>query len=94
MKGLIRASLANPYAAMPSLHTATALLVGSSAVLLCRHPVAKAVWALYPGLVVFSIVATANHFLLDVLAGICVAILAILTVRQLPRVRPIIANLL
>ncbi len=33
--GLVSA-LANPYAAMPSLHTATALLVGTSGVLLCR----------------------------------------------------------
>jgi membrane-associated phospholipid phosphatase len=61
---------------MPSLHTATSLLVGSSGVLLCRNPIAKAVWALYPGLVVFSIVATANHFLLDAVGGACVFILA------------------
>jgi PAP2 superfamily protein len=66
--GLIEA-LANPYAAMPSLHTATALLVGSSGVMLCRSMLGRAIWALYPGLVVFSIVATANHFILDAIAG-------------------------
>jgi PAP2 superfamily len=73
--GLVSA-LANPYAAMPSLHTATSLLVGSSGVLLCRNPLMKAVWALYPGLVVFSIVATANHFLLDAIGGACVFLVA------------------
>jgi hypothetical protein len=61
--------LANPYAAMPSLHTATALLVGSSGVMLCRSILGRALWALYPGLVLFSIVATANHFILDAIAG-------------------------
>jgi hypothetical protein len=73
--GLI-AALANPYAAMPSLHTATALLVGSSGVLLCRSILGRAIWSLYPGLVMFSIVATANHFILDAIAGAGVFLIA------------------
>ena len=68
--------LANPYAAMPSLHTATALLVGSSGVMLCRSILGRALWALYPGLVLFSIVATANHFILDAIAGAGVFVIA------------------
>jgi hypothetical protein len=71
------ALLANPYAAMPSLHTATAVLVGATGVLVCASPLAKAGWALYPGLVVFSIVATANHYLLDAVAGTAVLGLAL-----------------
>ena len=55
---------------------AMAGLGGTSGVLLCRNVVAKMVWALYPGLVVFSIVATANHFLLDAVAGASVFLLA------------------
>ena len=44
-------------------------------------------WALYPGLVVFSIIATANHFMLDAMAGAAVAVLAgTLTMVVLPRV--------
>jgi hypothetical protein len=91
-QGGLVAALANPYAAMPSLHTATSLLVGSSGVMLCRSLVAKAVWALYPGLVVFSIVATANHFLLDAIAGagvFTVATLLSLTISWLRRGRPL-----
>ena len=77
--GLI-ASLANPYAAMPSLHTAYALIVGTSAVMLVRNRVLRVAWAFYPALVVFSIVATANHFFLDAAGGAGVAVTAALAV--------------
>jgi PAP2 superfamily len=90
--GLVSA-LANPYAAMPSLHTATSLLVGSSGVLLCRSLLARAIWALYPGLVVFAIVATANHFLLDAIGGACVFVLAVslsLGISWIRRGRPLL----
>jgi membrane-associated phospholipid phosphatase len=70
------ASLANPYAAMPSLHTAYALIFGVSGVVLARRWWIRGIWALYPGLVVFSIVATANHFILDAVAGAAVALVA------------------
>jgi membrane-associated phospholipid phosphatase len=73
----------NPYAAMPSLHTATAILVGATGVLVTRHLLARIVWALYPALVVFSIVATANHFLLDAVAGACVLVVALTAVLAL-----------
>jgi membrane-associated phospholipid phosphatase len=72
------ASLANPYAAMPSLHTAYALLIGTCGVLLTRRLWAKALWSLYPALVVFSIVATANHYFLDAIAGALTISLAFL----------------
>jgi membrane-associated phospholipid phosphatase len=62
---------------MPSLHTATAILVGSCGVLVARHKLVKLVWALYPALVVFSIVATANHFFLDAVAGVGVLAVAL-----------------
>jgi membrane-associated phospholipid phosphatase len=82
------ASLANPYAAMPSLHTAYALIFGVSGLVLARRWWIRGMWALYPGLVVFSIVATANHFLLDAVAGATVAVLAgTFTLVVLPRWR-------
>jgi hypothetical protein len=70
-------ALANPYAAMPSLHTAYAILVGTSGLLLARHALTKAIWALYPGLVVFSIISTANHFILDAVGGATTLLLAV-----------------
>ncbi|MGI8422346.1 MAG: phosphatase PAP2 family protein [Gaiellaceae bacterium] len=67
---------ANPYAAMPSLHAADALIVGVALALLCRSRPAKAFWVLWPAWVWFCVMATANHYWVDVLAGNLVAVLA------------------
>jgi len=67
---------ANPYAAMPSLHAADALIVGVSLALIVRSRWAKALWLLWPAWVWFSVMATGNHFWLDILAGVVVALLA------------------
>jgi hypothetical protein len=88
------AFFSNPYAAMPSLHAADALIVGATLAAACRRWWAKAIWALWPAWVWFCVMATANHFLLDVLAGIGVALVSLLAVRLLERTRPLIANLL
>jgi hypothetical protein len=86
------AVLANPYAAMPSLHAADALIVGFFLVSMSRRWWAKALWVLWPAWVWFCVMATANHFLLDVVAGIAVALVAITTVRQAPRVVALYRN--
>jgi membrane-associated phospholipid phosphatase len=63
-------ALNNPYAAMPSLHVSYALALGAAGVVLCRNALARAVWAAYPVLVSYSIVATGNHFVLDAVGGV------------------------
>ncbi|HYX76443.1 MAG TPA: phosphatase PAP2 family protein, partial [Gaiellaceae bacterium] len=80
---------ANPYAAMPSLHAADALIVGLVLASVCRSRVAKVLWLLWPLWVWFSVMATGNHFWLDVLGGIFVATIAIAIVygRPLQRLR-------
>lgn len=83
--GLIQLA-ANPYAAMPSLHAADALIVGLTLAWVCRNRVAKVLWLLWPVWVWFSVMATANHYGLDVIAGIAVALLA-LVIMQRERVR-------
>ena len=82
-------ALANPYAAMPSLHAADALIVGVVLFAVCRNWFAKAVWALWPFWVWFSVMATGNHFWLDVLAGVFVALVALAVIygRPLRRLR-------
>ncbi len=93
--GLVSA-LGNPYAAMPSLHAADALIVGIFCFRACRHWWSKAVWALWPAWVWFCVLATANHYWLDVLAGIGVALVSLTVVARISarrRVAPI-ANLL
>jgi membrane-associated phospholipid phosphatase len=91
-------SLANPYAAMPSLHAADALIVGVLLAGACKRWYFKALWVLWPAWVWFCVMATANHFLLDVVAGIGVALVSLFLVTWLPprlqRPRALIANLL
>jgi PAP2 superfamily len=94
-------TLGNSYAAMPSLHAADALIVGWFLVATSRTIWAKALWALWPIWVWFCVIATANHYVLDVLAGIGVAVAALLAIHLGPRLfgrlraaGPAIANLL
>ena len=81
--------VANPYAAMPSLHAADALIVGIVLATVVRRPVWKALWLLWPLWVWFAVMATGNHFWLDVLAGVFVALVALGVVygRPLRRLR-------
>jgi hypothetical protein len=62
-------SLANPFAAMPSLHFGYAVFVAGSIILLSKRGWVRALWAVYPLVVLVSIVSTGNHFLLDAIAG-------------------------
>ena len=68
--------ISNPYAAMPSLHAADALIVGITLAALCRRRIVKAFWLIYPAWVWVAVIGTGNHFWLDVVAGILVALLA------------------
>ena len=80
--GLI-ASVANPYAAMPSLHAMDAFIVGVVMASVCRSRLAKAIWYAWPVWVAFAVVSTGNHYWFDVVAGVLLAILAALALRQL-----------
>jgi membrane-associated phospholipid phosphatase len=73
--GLIQLA-SNPFAAMPSVHAADALILGFVMAGLVRSRVAKALWTFWPSWVWFTVMATANHFWLDVAAGIVVALVA------------------
>ena len=70
--GLV-ALLANPYAAMPSLHAADAAIIGVALALLVRPLWLKAIFVLWPAWVAFSLLATSNHYWLDIVAGMSVA---------------------
>ena len=73
---------ANPYAAMPSLHAADALIVGVTLAAFVRPVWLKVVWLLWPAWVWFAVMATANHFWLDIAAGIAVVIVAAAVVHR------------
>src|SRR6266702_116698 len=63
--GLIQLA-SNPYAAMPSLHAADALIVGITLSYVSRRWWSKTLWLLWPSWVWFSVMATGNHFWLDI----------------------------
>lgn len=65
--------LYNPYAAFPSLHMAYAALTGYALWRYARRRWVRAVGAALPAWVVVEVVATGNHFLLDVAAGLAVS---------------------
>src|SRR5580693_9819938 len=58
-------ALLNLYAAVPSMHVAFALMIGWTLARLVRWRVLKVLWVLYPFLMAFVIVVTANHFIFD-----------------------------
>jgi membrane-associated phospholipid phosphatase len=72
----------NPYAAMPSLHAADALIVGLALALLVRSRWTKAFWLAWPLWVWFTVMATGNHFWLDIVAGAGVALAAALVLER------------
>jgi PAP2 superfamily protein len=75
------AAYSNPVAAVPSLHAAYALGVGIGVVRYARSSLVRVAGALYPPLVVLTIVVTGNHFVLDAVAGIAVIGAGFLAVR-------------
>jgi hypothetical protein len=65
-------ALSNPVAAVPSLHAAYALGVGIGMIRFARSHLIRVAGAIYPPLVVLTIVVTGNHFVLDAVAGMAV----------------------
>ena len=80
--------LFNPYAAVPSMHVGFALMISAPLVRLVRWRALKAFWVLYPLLVVFVIVVTANHFIADAVLGALAAGIGALAARAMGRARP------
>ncbi|WP_084724722.1 phosphatase PAP2 family protein [Streptacidiphilus melanogenes] len=66
-KGL--ASMTNEFAAMPSLHVGWALWCGLMLLTCARDRTVRTLGALYPVVIALVVMGTANHYLLDVLAG-------------------------
>jgi PAP2 superfamily len=85
--GLVKLFI-NPYAAIPSMHVAFSTMIGATGILVTKNRASKILWALYPVLVFWVVVVTANHFWIDGAAGLLVAVLAALAARSLARARP------
>jgi len=71
------ASQANEYAAMPSLHVAWALWCGVVVWAIRRDRASRIAVAGYPALTAVVVMATANHYFLDVAAGVATTVVAV-----------------
>lgn len=79
-------SLTNPYAAMPSLHFGWNLLVGIVLWKTTRRAAVRVFAVVMPVAMAWAVVATGNHYLLDVVAGGIVALAGLIAALNLPRV--------
>lgn len=77
----------NQYAAMPSLHAGWDLLVGISIVTAASTLAVKIVGWTLPILMAVAVVLTANHYVLDVVAGVALALAAHVATLALERRR-------
>lgn len=80
--------LYNPYAAVPSMHVGFSLMIGIPLARLSKHRITRVFWALYPLVVLFVVMATGNHFLIDGILGAVAVGLAALVARWLGQRRP------
>jgi hypothetical protein len=69
----VHEGLVNLYAAMPSLHVAWAIWCAVGIVLALRTRWRQLAW-LYPAWTTFVVVCTANHYFLDAVAGLALAV--------------------
>jgi hypothetical protein len=80
--------LFNPYAAVPSMHVGFALMISVPLARLVKWRALKIFWSIYPLIVVFVIVVTANHFIADAVLGACAAGIGALAARAMAKARP------
>jgi hypothetical protein len=78
----------NPYAAVPSMHVACAVILGWSLARLVRNRVAKVFWSMWPLFITFMTVITGNHFLIDTVLGVLVAGVSLVAALVLAALRP------
>jgi membrane-associated phospholipid phosphatase len=81
-------ALFNPYAAVPSMHCAFAIMVAVPLARLSVHRWARVAWAVYPLVMAWCVVVTANHWWLDAALGAATAALSAYAAAWLARARP------
>jgi hypothetical protein len=70
------------------MHVAFALMIAWPLARLTKHRAVRVLWLLYPLLMTFVIVVTANHFIVDALLGALTAGASAYGARWLARARP------
>jgi hypothetical protein len=82
-------SFYNELAAVPSLHVGFAVVIGMAVAAAVRHPAIKLAWLLWGPAIGLAVVATGNHYVFDIAAGVVAAglgyLLGAAAVRMTPR---------
>lgn len=81
-------ALFNPYAAVPSMHCCNALVIGWSLAQMVHWRPAKIFWAAYPAIMVWVVVSTGNHWVMDAILGGVTAAISLSVARWLAQRRP------
>jgi hypothetical protein len=90
-------SFYNELAAVPSLHVGFAVAIGVAVAAAVRHPVAKAVALMWGPTIGLAVVATGNHFVFDIAAGLLASalgyglgVVAVRSAGRRPRPAPVL----
>lgn len=78
-------ALVDPYGAMPSLHVAWAFLAGTALALRAHPRWVRLAGGLWPLLMILVVLVTANHYLLDTVAGLALAVGSLAAAASLTR---------
>jgi hypothetical protein len=87
LDGHLTTSFYNQLAAVPSLHVGFAVAIGIAVAASLRNPVLKGLALLWGPLVGLAVVATGNHFVFDMVAGVAAAALGYVLGAAATRVR-------
>jgi PAP2 superfamily len=66
-------SFYNELAAVPSLHVGFAVVIGIALAAAVRNPIAKGLWLIWGPVIGLAVVATGNHYVFDIAAGVVAA---------------------
>ncbi len=77
------ARLYDPIAAMPSIHCAYAVVTSAAVAETASHPVVRGLARVYPPAVFGTVLVTANHYVLDGIAGSALGLAALRLARRL-----------
>ncbi len=81
-------SLVNQYAAMPSFHAGWDLLIGIALVREGRTLLTRVVGCVLPVAMTLAVVVTANHYILDVVAGASIVAVSLVVAARVTRTAP------
>ena len=81
-------SFYNELAAVPSLHVGFAVVIGMAVAAAVRNPVVKFAWLLWGPVIGLAVVATGNHYVFDIAAGVVAAGLGYLLGAAVARMTP------